>query len=122
MSAGDDLRAGLDAALAREAKALGRTELVWDEREAFHVDAACAAADSAEILAARIEAAATDPGTSHSDLVRLLAERRQQLAKAAEHLRWLSLPHALSAASDPQKASAGVGSGRSRRTGRPGAG
>jgi hypothetical protein len=120
-AAGDDLRAKLDAALTREARALGRSQLVWDEREQAHVDAACEAADSVAILDKRIAAAADNPTTSHGDLVRLLAERRQQRSKLVELLRWLNLPNALSSATDPQKRSAGVGSGRSRRTGRPGA-
>jgi hypothetical protein len=120
MSAGDDLRAALDAALAREAKAVGRSSLVFDEREQAHADAAAEAADAVEILDRRITMAADDPATSHGDLVRLMAERRQQRSKLVELLRWLRLPHAWSDATDPQKATAGVGSGRARRIGRPG--
>lgn len=119
MLAGEQLRERLVAALAREARARGRTILAWDEREQAHVDAAVEAADAADILARRIAMAADDPATSHGDLVKLMAERRQQQSKLVELLRWLKLEHAWSASIDPQKQSAGRASGQSRR-GRPG--
>jgi hypothetical protein len=119
--AGEELRARLDAALAREARAQGRTTLSWDERERAHVDAAVEAADAADILGRRIAVAADDPDTSHGDLVKLMAERRQQQSKLVELLRWLKLEHAWSASTDPQRQSAGRASGQSRRgIGRPG--
>jgi hypothetical protein len=121
MLAGETLRKRLDAALAREARAQGRAALEWDEREQAHVNAATEAADSIDILSRRIDVAAADTSTSHGDLVKLMAERRQQQSKLVELLRWLNLEHAWGASTDPQKQSAGRGSGRVRRTGRPGA-
>ena len=46
---GSDLRAALDAALARESQRVGQP-LRWDEREQQHVDAAVQAAAHVEAL------------------------------------------------------------------------
>jgi hypothetical protein len=120
MSAGADLKAALDAALAREAKAVGRSSLVFDEREQQHADAAIAAADAAELLESRVAVLAADPTSDPGTLVRLMAEARQQRGKVVEMLRWLQLPVAWSATADPQRQTAGRESGKVRRIGRPG--
>jgi hypothetical protein len=121
MTAGADLRAALDTALAREARAQGRSSLQFDEREQQHVEAAIAAADAAELLEGRIATLAADPTSDPGTLVRLLAEARQQRGKVVELLRWLDLPVAWSATADPQRTTAGKGTARvARLRGRPG--
>lgn len=88
-TAGERLRADLDAALARVAKERhGDSEaLSWDERERFHLAAAEAAADDAERLAERL----TDPDLDAATLVRLSSERRLLLKTAGEHVERLSI-------------------------------
>lgn len=116
MGAGDDLRAALDRALQREAKARGRDEMRFDEVEQIHVDSAVMAADAIELLTSRIDAAGSDMGAG--DLVKLISERRQQQARLSEAARWLSarLPAALGAFTDPQRQGAVVA--RHQRRGR----
>ncbi|MGH3556435.1 hypothetical protein [Mycobacterium sp.] len=89
MTPGQQLRAALDAALAREGERLGQ-QLRWDEREQHHIDAACRAVDAVELLDRRIaaEQVGEDRGTM---VVKYLAERRLQDDKVAEHLKWLQL-------------------------------
>jgi hypothetical protein len=89
MTAGEQLRVGLDAALAREGQRLGQ-KLRWDEREGHRIDAACRAADAVELLDRRIaaEQVGEDRGTM---VVKYLAERRLQDDKVGEHLKWLQL-------------------------------
>ncbi|OBH55473.1 hypothetical protein [Mycobacterium sp. E2479] len=89
MSAGQQLRAALDAALKRESKKLGQP-VRWDERERQHVDAACRAADAVELLDQRITAEQAGEQRG-SIIVKYLAERRLQDDKVSEHLRWLQL-------------------------------
>lgn len=91
MATGEELRAALDAALARESVKLGET-IRWDEREQQHIDAACRAADAVELLSQRIAAAEQLPGDGAGTvIVKYLAERRLQDDKVSEHLKWLQL-------------------------------
>lgn len=90
MTAGDLLRAALDAALDRERAQLGEPGLEWDERESQHIAAACRAADAVELLDEQIaaeRAGENRPGV----IVKCLAERRLQDDKTAEHLKYLQL-------------------------------
>lgn len=88
-SAGQRLRADLDAALAREAEKVGRP-LRWDEREANHIAAACRAADHIGLLQARLDAE-TGGEDRASIVVKLAAEIRQQDRCIGEHLARLQL-------------------------------
>jgi len=81
MSAGEELRATMDAALARVS-----TDLVWDEREQVALDAACAAADRIEKLTRIANAAGVIPG----ELVKLSAELRMLEKHRTEMLSRLS--------------------------------
>ena len=116
-TAGQELRAALDAALAREAQTLGQA-VRWDEREQHHVDAACRAADAVELLDARIasEQALEDSG---SLIVKYLAERRLQDDKVAEHLKWLQLDQ-FAPLKSPQHVAAGQARWASAQRGRKG--
>ena len=89
VSAGEELRSALDAALARESKKLGQ-QVRWDEREQQHVAAACRAADAVELLDQQIAAERAGEGRG-SMIVKYLAERRLQDDKTSEHLKWLAL-------------------------------
>lgn len=89
MTAGEQLRAALAAALARESVKRGET-IRWDEREQQHIDAACRAADAVQLLDERIEAERAGEGNG-SLIVKYLAERRLQDDKVSEHLKWLQL-------------------------------
>lgn len=90
MTAGETLRAALDAALERERLASGAPSARWDEREQQHIDAACRAAAAVELLDQQI-AAARAGECNGSLLVKFLAERRLQDDKVSEHLKWLQL-------------------------------
>jgi hypothetical protein len=90
MTAGEQLRAAIDAALAREGEKLGQPGLCWDEREQQHVDAACRAADAVELLDQQIATERTGEGRG-SLIVKYLAERRLQDDKVSEHLKWIQL-------------------------------
>jgi hypothetical protein len=105
MTAGEQLRADLDAALAREAQTLGKP-IRWDERELHHIAAACRARDAVELLDARIlaEQSGEDRGTM---IVKYLAERRLQDDKVSEHLKWLQLEQ-FAPAKSPQHVAAGA--------------
>lgn len=50
VTAGDQLRAAIAAALDRERHELGEPDFEFDEREQQHLDAACRAADAVELL------------------------------------------------------------------------
>jgi hypothetical protein len=87
--AGKLLAAQLDAALQREADKLGKT-LMWDEREAHHVGAACQAADHVELLQKRLdEEFAGD--CRPTIIVQLTSEIRLLNKAIGEHLRVLRL-------------------------------
>ena len=85
-SAGQQLRAQLDQALLRTGQE-NKVELLWDERELAHVEAAVAAADTAELIAQRLAEPEIEPAT----LVRLSAERRLQLKAVGDHVGALSI-------------------------------
>lgn len=89
-TAGERLRADLDAAMDRERAQLGQPALEWDEREAQHIAAACRAADAVELLDERIAAERAGEDRA-SILVKCLAERRLQDDKVSEHLKYLQL-------------------------------
>jgi hypothetical protein len=112
MTAGQQLRADLDVALAREEQKLGKP-IRWDEREQHHIDAACRAADAVELLDQRIaaERAGEDRGTM---IVKYLAERRLQDDKTAEHLKYLQLEQFA-----PLKSPQHVAAGQARWAGVP---
>ena len=84
-TAGQRLRQRLDAALKRVADERN-VELLWDEREVEHLEAAQAAADAAELLDQRL----TDE-LDAATVVRLLAERRIQLKAVADHVDRLGI-------------------------------
>ena len=88
-SAGDQLRADLNAALTREAEHVGRP-LKWDEREATHIAAACRAADHIALLQGRLDAETCGENRA-SIVVKLAAEIRQQDRCVGEHLAWLQI-------------------------------
>ncbi|MDN4520323.1 hypothetical protein [Mycolicibacterium austroafricanum] len=78
MTAGARLRLEMDAALQRASEALGQSAdqpLEWTEQERVALDAACAAADRAEVLEAAFEAEIGAEGRP-SVLVKLSAEVR----------------------------------------------
>ena len=85
-TAGQRLRAQLDEALKRTGQDRG-VSLEWDERELAHLQAAQAAADTAELLATRLADPEADPAT----LVRLSAERRLQLKAIGDHVDRLGI-------------------------------
>lgn len=89
-TAGERLRAQLDAAMDRERAQLGQPALEWDEREQQHIDAACRAADAVELLEERIAAERSGEDRA-SIIVKCLAERRLQDDKCSEHLKYLQL-------------------------------
>lgn len=119
-TAGEKLRAELAAALAYEGELAGLSNAEFSELDQVHVEAAVMAADTVELLTRRIAAAEADPETSTGDLIKLIAERRQQSAKQVENVRWLrgSLSHAWGESVDPQRSHAG----QQKRIGRPGRG
>jgi hypothetical protein len=88
-SAGQRLRAGLDAALAREAEKLGQP-LRWDEREQHHIDAAVRAAGHVEALQRLLD---VELGGERRAAVetKLTAEIRLQDHTVSEHLGRLQL-------------------------------
>ncbi|MCP9272772.1 hypothetical protein [Mycolicibacterium arenosum] len=85
-TAGQRLRDQLDEALERTGRERN-VSLQWDERELAHLDAAQAAADTAELLAVRLD----DPELDPALVVRLGAERRLQLKAVADHVDRLSI-------------------------------
>ncbi len=87
--ASTQLRAALDAALARESDRLGKS-LRWDEREAQHVAAACTAADHVELLTRRLDAEVSGENRA-TILVQCCSEIRPQNKALAEHLGRLQL-------------------------------
>lgn len=103
---GEQLRADLDAALARESERVGRP-LRWDEREASHITAACRAADHVALLQARLDAE-TGGENRASIVVKLAAEIRQQDRSIGEHLSWLQLDEFAPPAKSPQHRSAAL--------------
>lgn len=119
MTAGETLRAAIDAALAREGEKLGQPGLCWDEREQQHVDAACRAADAVEMLDQQIaaERAGEDRG---SLIVKYLAERRLQDDKVSEHLKWIQLDEFAPLKSPQHVAAAQTRWGEQRQRGRRG--
>src|SRR6476619_6854479 len=88
-SAGQRLRAGLDAALARESEKLGQP-LRWDEREQHHIDAAVRAADHVEQLQ-RLLDAELEAERRASVVTKLTAEIRLQDHTVSEHLGRIQL-------------------------------
>lgn len=85
-TAGTRLRDQLDEALRRTAEDRGVT-LEWDERELAHLDAAHAAADTADLLRVRM----ADPDIDAAVVVRLGAERRLQLKAISDHVDRLGI-------------------------------
>lgn len=85
-TAGQRLRDQLDEALRRTGEERG-VSLEWDERELAHLEAAQAAADTAELLRVRL----ADPEIDAAAVVRLGAERRLQLKAVSDHVDRLSL-------------------------------
>jgi hypothetical protein len=89
VSAGQQLRAGLDGALARESDKLGQP-LRWDEREQHHIDAAVRAANHVEQLEGLL--AAEFEGEKRAAVVtKLTAEIRLQDHTVSEHLGRIQL-------------------------------
>jgi hypothetical protein len=86
MTPGQLLRSQLDEALKRTGAEVGRP-LLWDERELAHLDAAVAAADTAELLRVQLESTGADPKM----VIRLAAERRIQLKAVTDHVGALSI-------------------------------
>jgi hypothetical protein len=118
VTAGQRLRAGIDAALGRERLTLGKPNLEFDEREGQHLDAACRAADAVELLDRRIaeELAGENRG---SMVVKYLSERRLQDDKVSEHLKWLQLEE-FAPLKSPQHVAAGQNRWASVQRGRKG--
>lgn len=86
---GSELRAALDAALARESQRCGQP-LRWDEREQNHVDSAVRSADHIEALQKLLDeelAGERRPAT----VVKLTSEIRLQQHAIAEHLGRIQL-------------------------------
>ena len=80
MTAGEELRAGWDAALAAHDK-----ELSWDEAEQHHLEAAARAADRIEVLQAQL--AAELAGEARPTVcVKLSAELRALDKAVGDHL------------------------------------
>lgn len=104
--AGKALRAKLDGALQREGDKLGK-RLVWDEREAHHVDAACQGADHVEILQRRLDDEVA--GQNRATIVVQLTSEIRLLNKAiGEHLRTLTLDTLAPMKSAQHQAAAGA--------------
>lgn len=106
-SAGERLRADLDAALARESEKVGRP-LRWDEREVSHIAAACRAADHVGLLQARLDAEVCGGEDRASIVVKLVAEIRNQDRSIGEHLAWLQLDEFAPPAKSPQHRAAAL--------------
>lgn len=118
MTAGDQLRAAIEAALDRERQTLGEPNLELDERERQHLDAACRAADAVELLDQQI--AAERVGENRVSLVvKCLAERRLQDDKVSEHLKWIQLEE-FAPLKSPQHVAAGQARWPTRQRGRKG--
>jgi hypothetical protein len=86
MSAGQKLRRSLDMEL-RKAGQLQNVVLVWRPAERVALDAACKAADMAQLLAARLDAVAAGDADGAVDdplLLKLSAELRQQRRAVAD--------------------------------------
>lgn len=84
MSAGDALRAQMDAALAREAADTGST-LVWTETEEHHLAAASRAANRIEILDRQLAAEVAGENRP-AVVVKVSAELRALDKAVGEHL------------------------------------
>lgn len=124
-TAGQKLRAALDAALAAEAEATGRPGLAWDDRELARIAAACAAADRAAELERLIAAElARGDEVRPSVYAKLAGEQRQQHTAISDNLRWLDLEQFAALPPSPQHQAAGRRGGGRRagvaRIGRPG--
>jgi hypothetical protein len=118
VTAGEALRAAIDAALDRERVKLGKPALQFDEREEQHLDAACRAADAVELLDRQV--AAEMAGENRGSLiVKYLAERRLQDDKVSEHLKWIQLEE-FAPLKSPQHAAAGQQRWAEKQRGRPG--
>jgi hypothetical protein len=123
-TAGQKLRAALDAALAAEAEATGRPGLAWDDRELARIAAAVAAADRAAELERLIAAELARDEVRPSVYAKLAGEQRQQHTAISDNLRWLDLEQFAALPPSPQHQAAGRRGGGRRsgpaRIGRPG--
>lgn len=119
-TAGQALRAALDAALAAEAESTGRPGLAWDDRELARIAAAVAAADRAAELERLIGAELARDEVRPSVYAKLAGEQRQQHTAISDNLRWLDLEQFAALPPSPQHSAAGRRGG-GRRIGRPGA-
>lgn len=108
MSAGETLRAAIEAAIQLERDRLNEPMFQLDEREQQHLDAACRAADAVELLDQQI-AAERAAENRVSLVVKCLAERRLQDDKVSEHLKWIQL-EAFAPLKSPQHVAAGQAS------------
>jgi hypothetical protein len=118
VTAGEQLRAAIAAAMDRERVKLGEPDFQLDEREQQHLDAACRAADAVELLDRQVaaEMAGENRGTM---VVKYLAERRLQDDKVSEHLKWIQLEE-FAPLKSPQHVAAGQARWPSPLRGRPG--
>lgn len=89
-SAGEQLRADLTDALARESATTG-VDLVFDEREQRAVDAACRCADHIELLERVIAGESAAEQLNTSALSKAIAEVRQLDRSIMEHLARLDM-------------------------------
>jgi hypothetical protein len=104
MTAGEQLRADLDAELKRESARLGQ-RLRWDRRELHHIDAACREADHVELLQQRLDAEAADENRA-SILVKIIAEVPNLDRSIADHLNRVQIGNLLVAKSPQHHAAA----------------
>lgn len=84
MTAGERLRADMDAALASEAKASGKS-LEWTEAEQHHLAAAARTADRIELLQRQL-AAETSGDNRPTVIVKISAELRALDKAVGDHL------------------------------------
>jgi hypothetical protein len=110
--AGKLLAAQLDAALQREGDKLGKV-LIWDEREAHHVAAACQSADHVELLQKRLDDEFGGDGRP-TIIVQLTSEIRLLNKAIADHLRVLPLADLVPAKAPQQQRAASARWGAKR--------
>ncbi|MGV0699147.1 hypothetical protein [Mycolicibacter sinensis] len=91
VTAGEQLRADIDAAVARASAELGQP-LRFDEREARAVAAAVRAADTIALLERLMAAEAATEAPNTSVITKMAAEARQQDRHLGECLARLDLP------------------------------
>ncbi|MGV0718546.1 hypothetical protein ABQE93_24380 [Mycolicibacterium sp. XJ662] len=118
MDSGDQLRAGLDAALQRESARIGQP-LRWDEREQEHIDAAAQAANHVEALQGLLDAELAGDRRP-TTVVKLMAEIRLQRQAISDHLSRLSVGDLAAAGKSQQHRAAAVarwGENRPRKRG-----